>query len=134
MSQHHLTVISFDGSAIKLQAGFDPRLRQFDLSLRDVRLPGPDEAPTEETEAAPELLNYDSLGEPRGGLPSISDVEAVLEESGIPFGNDEDNPERLNPQLLPLLVVIMNEKEYGGDEVGRTIKFWNASPEPAAAD
>ncbi|MDF7815368.1 hypothetical protein [Hymenobacter sp. YC55] len=136
MSQHHIRVTHLSGATLKLVTGFDPRLREFFLELRDARLTPPDERPeelSEEAQAALDLkqadyVNYDSLGDAQP-MRSISDVEAVLEENGVPFGNDEDNPEGLNPQLLPLLIVVMNEKENGGPEVGRIIRDWDAEAE-----
>ena len=127
-----MTVTHASGATLKLVAGFDPRLREFFLSVRDKRLSAPDETPEELSEQAQaardaeqaDYVDYDSLGEAQP-MRSISDVEAVLEEYGVPYGNDEDNPERLNPQLLPLLVAIMQEKESGGSEVGRTLRNWD---------
>ena len=120
-----MTVTSRSGATIKLVAGFDPRLQEFFLSLRDVRVAAPDE---EQDEENPDfaLLHYDSLSEAQP-LRHISYVEGLLEENEIPFGDDEDNPERLNPQLLPLLVAIMKEKENGGPEVGRTLRNWDVA-------
>lgn len=127
MSRHHLTVTSFTGATIFLVAGFDPGLGDFFLSLRDERAPGPGEGPSEEQA---KLLNYDSIYDPFD-MRSISAVESKLQEKGIPFGSDEQNPARLNPQLLPLLVAIMKEKDSGGAEVGRTCRNWNPEPQQA---
>lgn len=127
-----MTVTSLSGATIKLVAGFDPRMQVFFLSLRDARIAAPDETPEELSEQAQaaleaeqaEYLNYDSLCEAQP-MRHISYVEGVLEEAEIPFGDDEDNPERLNPQLLELLVTIMKEKDNGGPKVGRTLRNWD---------
>lgn len=131
MSQHFLTVTSAGGATVALTAGFDPRLRLFFLSLRDVRLPAPDSGET----APPELataLQYESYAE-GVGFRSIADVEARLEENDIPFDVDTQPGAERNPKLLKLLVEIMLEKETGPDEGPRNKqKFWDAQPPLAA--
>lgn len=141
MSQHLLTVTHFSNTTLKLVAGFDPRLREFFLSVRDARLSAPDETPeklSEQAQAAldaeqADYVDYDSLDDPQT-LRSIGDVEAVLQENGVPFGDDEDNPKQLNPQLLPLLIALMKEKDSGGPEVGRTLRNWDVEAANDAQD
>lgn len=136
-----MTVTHVSGATLKLVAGFDPRLREFFLSVRDARLSDPDETPVQLSASAQtalevgqaEYVDYESLCEVQP-LRSIGDVEAVLQENGVPFGDDEDNPEGLNPQLLRLLVTIMNEKENGGSQVGRTLRNWDVEAAIAAQD
>lgn len=45
MSQHLMGVTHLSGATLKLVAGFDPRLREFFLSVRDARFAAPDETP-----------------------------------------------------------------------------------------
>lgn len=128
MSQHHLTVFSAEGATIHLTAGYDPRLRKLFLSLRDTRLPEPgsaEEAPAELAEA----LRYDSYAEGLG-LRKIGDVEARLEENGIPFDTDYHPGAERNPKLLKLLVEIMLEQENDEEGSGRKVKMWDAEPDP----
>ena len=128
-----MTVTSLSGATVKLVTGFDPRLREFFLSLRDVRVAAPDE---EQDEEQPDhtLLHYDSLCEAQP-MRSISYVEGRLEEHEIPFGDEDQNPAGQNPRLLPLLIAILNEQQTGGAEVGRTLRNWDVeavalAPEP----
>lgn len=113
-----MTVTSLSGATVKLVAGFDPRLREFFLSLRDVRVAAPDEERDEETPDFT-LLHYESLSEAQP-LRHISHVEGLLAENEIPFEEGE-----VNPALGALLVVIMNEQRTGGPEVGRTLRNWD---------
>ena len=139
MSQHHLSVITQQGATVKLVAGFDPRLREFFLSLRDVRLSEPDETPELLSEQAQaerdaeqaDFVNYDSLSEAQP-MRHISHVEGLLQEHEIAFGDEQDNPEQDNPQLLPLLMVLLKEQQSGGAEVGRTLRDWDAEADAEA--
>lgn len=126
MSQHHLTVTNQRGESLLLVAGFDPRLREFFLSLRDVRLLSGGRREPEQVG----FVDYDSAGE-SAPMRHIGHVEGLLAEHEIPFGEDEQNPDALNPELLSLLMVLLNEQQSGGDEVGRTLRFWD---EPAAGE
>lgn len=140
MSQHHLTVQTIHGTTLKLVAGWDWPLRQFFLSLTDMRIttyePGDELLP----EGLTQMTAYDSTETLDGlrGFRSIGDVEHQLNKHGIPFSFDHelerrvyapDSPIVFNTRLLPLLCELLNEQDGERPKLDQKLKLWDQEPE-----